>query len=56
MQVELKYIDKQIYADVRDFQKLAIYIKEVDHVIHLAAVSNDPMGKEFENLTKDINQ
>jgi nucleoside-diphosphate-sugar epimerase len=27
----------------------------VDAIVHLAAISNDPMGKQFENVTFDIN-
>ncbi len=49
------YIDIQIYGDVRDNDKILPYIKEADFVIHLAAISNDPMGKEFEVVTQEIN-
>ena len=40
-------------ADVRDLT--AADMKGMDAVIALAAVSNDPIGKEFENATADIN-
>jgi nucleoside-diphosphate-sugar epimerase len=30
-------------------------LKGVDAVVHLAAISNDPMGNSFEKVTKDIN-
>ena len=50
------YIDKQIYGDVRDSQKITKYIEKSDHIIHLAAISNDPMGKEFEKVTFEINR
>ena len=29
--------------------------QQLDSVVHLAAISNDPMGKEFEQVTRDIN-
>lgn len=45
---------KQHYADVRDFH--SALLKNVDAVVHLAAVSNDPMGKEFEKVTSEINR
>ena len=43
----------QHWGDVRDFP--ARLFEGVDAVIHLAAVSNDPMGKRFERVTEDIN-
>ena len=49
-------LDIQIFGDVRDHFKLEKYIKDSDFVIHLAAISNDPMGAEFEKVTKTINQ
>jgi nucleoside-diphosphate-sugar epimerase len=42
------------YADVRDFNPALL--KNIDAVVHLAAVSNDPMGKEFEKVTSEINR
>ena len=47
------YYDKQLYKDVRDIKSSDL--ESIDAVIHLAAVSNDPMGKLFEDATKDIN-
>lgn len=47
-------IDEQIFADVRDLTS-AIF-EGVDAVVHLAAVSNDPMGSRFEQVTEEINQ
>lgn len=45
--------DLQIKKDVRD---LTIDdISDVEAVVQLAAVSNDPMGREFEQPTDDIN-
>ena len=53
---EKKYsVDMQIYGDVREIDKYKEIIKDCDHVIHLSAISNDPMGKEFEEVTQAIN-
>ena len=43
----------QYWGDVREFPDELL--ADVDAVIHLAAVSNDPMGKRFEQVTEDIN-
>jgi nucleoside-diphosphate-sugar epimerase len=43
----------QYWGDVREFPDELL--KDVEAVIHLAAVSNDPMGKRFEQVTEDIN-
>ncbi len=48
-------IDLQVFGDVRDKEKITKYIKEADCIIHLAAISNDPMGLEFEQVTEEIN-
>lgn len=46
-------LDRQFYGDVRSGQfDLAGY----DAVVQLAAISNDPMGNQFEAATFDINQ
>jgi nucleoside-diphosphate-sugar epimerase len=45
--------DIQYFSDVRRLPKEAIC--EVDAIIHLAAISNDPMGNTFEEVTFDIN-
>ncbi len=47
------YYDKQIFMDVRDVN--IDLIKGFNIVISLAAVSNDPIGKEFEEATHSIN-
>tara|TARA_Y100001935_G_C17297960_1_gene507333 strand:+ start:1305 stop:2384 length:1080 start_codon:yes stop_codon:yes gene_type:complete len=49
-----KNIDIQHRGDVRNFPKEIL--NGFDAVIYLAAISNDPMGQEFENVTFDINQ
>ena len=46
-------LDLQYYGDVRFFNEKIL--KDVDHVIHLAAISNDPIGNKFENVTYDVN-
>jgi nucleoside-diphosphate-sugar epimerase len=46
-------VDIQYFADVRQIS--TDLLKNVDAVVHLAAISNDPMGKQFENVTFDIN-
>ncbi|MDU0343768.1 NAD-dependent epimerase/dehydratase family protein [Bosea rubneri] len=47
-------IDRQFYGDIRDLP--AELLEGVDAVVHLAAVSNDPMGNKFEQVTEDVNQ
>ncbi|WP_431284611.1 NAD-dependent epimerase/dehydratase family protein [Humitalea sp. 24SJ18S-53] len=46
-------LDVQHYGDIRAIQPPLL--EGVDAVVHLAAVSNDPMGKRFEVVTDDIN-
>lgn len=45
--------DRQIVRDIRDVT--AADLEDVDAVIHLAGLSNDPMGALDEQLTYDIN-
>ena len=47
-------LDAQHFGDVREFP--ANLLQGVDAVIHLAAISNDPMGKQFEDATDAINR
>lgn len=49
---ELDY-DKQFWGDMRSFPY--DILDGVDAVVHLAAISNDPMGNRFEKVTEDIN-
>lgn len=46
-------VDLQYFADVRHVQPDAL--RGVDAIVHLAAISNDPMGKTFEEVTYAIN-
>ncbi len=46
-------LDSQIYGDVRSFPEEIL--QGVDAVISLAAISNDPIGNQFEEPTLDIN-
>lgn len=47
-------LNQQVFGDVRAFD--AALLQGVDAVVHLAAISNDPMGKEFEEVTTDVNR
>jgi len=46
-------IDQQYFGDMRMINPGVL--KGVDAVVHLAAISNDPMGNTFEKVTQDIN-
>lgn len=45
--------DVQYFGDMRQFQ--AAVLQGVDAVVHLAGISNDPIGNKFEDVTFDIN-
>jgi nucleoside-diphosphate-sugar epimerase len=47
-------LDRQIFGDIRDFADSLL--DGVDAVVHLSAVSNDPMGAKFEIVTGEINE
>jgi nucleoside-diphosphate-sugar epimerase len=47
-------LDLQYFGDVRDFP--AEILNGIGAVVHLAAISNDPMGNKFEQVTQDVNQ
>ena len=46
-------LDVQLFGDVRNLPFNVL--KDVDAIVHLAAISNDPMGSHFENVTLDVN-
>ncbi len=46
-------LNEQHFGDIRDFP--GDLLGGVDAVVNLAAVSNDPMGNQFEAVTEDIN-
>jgi nucleoside-diphosphate-sugar epimerase len=46
-------LDVQYFADIRKLPPDAL--RDVDAVVHLAAVSNDPIGHAYEDITNDIN-
>jgi len=48
-----QHITTQHVGDVRDFDQSLL--NGVDTVIYLAAISNDPIGNEFESATMEIN-
>lgn len=48
-----KNIRNQIYGDVRKTKKFNF--ENFDSVIYLAALSNDPMGDEFKDITQKVN-
>ncbi|RYU75453.1 NAD-dependent epimerase/dehydratase family protein [Hymenobacter persicinus] len=46
-------LDRQLFGDVRTLP--AALLQGVDAVVHLAAISNDPMGQTYEDVTLQIN-
>ena len=46
-------VDLQYFTDVRRIS--SDLLKVIDAIVHLAAISNDPMGKTFEDITFDVN-
>jgi nucleoside-diphosphate-sugar epimerase len=46
-------VDRQIFGDVRYFPDRLL--NGVDAVVYLAALSNDPLGRVFEEATLDVN-
>jgi len=46
-------IDIQYTSDVRNFP--VELLKDTDAIVHLAAISNDPMGNAYEEVTAEIN-
>jgi nucleoside-diphosphate-sugar epimerase len=46
-------LESQIFGDIRTISPETL--SGYDAVVHLAAISNDPMGNEFESITYDVN-
>lgn len=46
-------LDMQFFNDMRQFPD--IILDGVESIVHLAAISNDPMGTRYELVTEDIN-
>jgi nucleoside-diphosphate-sugar epimerase len=46
-------LDRQVFGDVRTLP--SGLLAGVDAVVHLAAISNDPMGTAYEDVTMDVN-
>jgi nucleoside-diphosphate-sugar epimerase len=46
-------LNRQIFGDIRNFDERIL--EGADVVIDLAAISNDPMGFKFEEITMDVN-
>ena len=46
-------VDIQYFGDMRNFPNQAL--NGVDSIVHLAGISNDPIGNRFEEVTLDIN-
>ena len=46
-------LDQQYFCDVRAIP--SALLKGIDAIVHLAAISNDPMGNTFEQVTSEIN-
>lgn len=50
---EAKTVDVQYFRDVRKLDETVL--QDVDAIVYLSAISNDPMGKAFEAVTEQIN-
>jgi nucleoside-diphosphate-sugar epimerase len=46
-------LSRQHFVDVRDLTDA--HFRGIDAVVHLAAISNDPMGKAYEEVTSEVN-
>lgn len=47
------YLDRQVFGDVRELPPQLL--EGIDVVVNLAAISNDPMGQTYEQVTLDVN-
>jgi nucleoside-diphosphate-sugar epimerase len=48
-----RWLDTQHFGDIRQVSE--DLLEGMDSIIHLAAISNDPIGNKFEEVTLDIN-
>ncbi|MCK5136595.1 MAG: SDR family oxidoreductase [Bacteroidales bacterium] len=46
-------LNSQVFGDIRNFPEHLL--KDVDAVLDLAAISNDPMGNKYEAITMEVN-
>tara|TARA_B100000519_G_C14259930_1_gene447144 strand:+ start:1765 stop:2808 length:1044 start_codon:yes stop_codon:yes gene_type:complete len=47
------FLDLQYFGDVRNFPEEIL--NDIDAIVYLAAISNDPMGHEYKDITTDVN-
>ena len=50
-----RQVDLQYFADIRSISADILINNKIDAIIHLSAISNDPMGKTYETVTFDVN-
>jgi len=48
-------LDEEYFGDIRNFDESILIDEKIDTVICLAAISNDPMSNNFEDVTYEIN-
>ena len=48
-----RFVDRQLFGDVRDLTPALL--EGYDGLVQLAAISNDPMGNQFAEVTREIN-
>ena len=46
-------VDHQYLRDIRKFDKNIL--SNIDFIVHLAAISNDPIGNQYEKVTNEVN-
>jgi nucleoside-diphosphate-sugar epimerase len=47
------FLNVQYFGDIRNFPESILH--DVDTIVHLAAISNDPIGNKYEEVTFNIN-
>lgn len=48
-----RLLNAQYYGDIREFDESIL--QGVDAIVHLAGISNDPVGNRYEDVTFDVN-